>query len=197
MVWLLIAALGHAEASPDHALTPTSSVAGASTLPRPRVYSCKWFPKDDAKSEISGSYLGAPDRKFIYINQNQQMIYIFLDGKVIRRIPCSTGLPTWRTRTLPWLGRVGEYWGTFQAYSVWADDAWFLFKDDGSILIHGAPYTYVDDAKVYQDLDALGARPASHGCIRIAPEDARWLTAWGPAGALTLITPLTVSYIYE
>lgn len=159
-------------------------------LPRPSIYDSKWFPEE----ETSADYSGAADRRFIYIHQNSQMMYVFQDGLIIRQIPMSTGLPTPRTQTKAWMGRVGVYWGTFFAYDVYADEAWFLFKDDGSILIHSAPYTLDDETKVYQDLELLGERPASHGCVRIPPDDATWLTAWGPAGTLTLITPLTTLF---
>ena len=37
---------------------------------------------------------------------------------------------------------MGEYWGTFFAEGLYADDAWYLYKSEGSILIHSLPYTY-------------------------------------------------------
>ncbi len=120
------------------------------------------------------------------------MMHIFYDGRVIRSIPCSTGVPKPGTRTPSWTGRVGKYVGTFESYGLWADHGWLLFYDDGAILIHSAAYKKVGDQKVYEDLDAFGKRPSSHGCIRISPEDAIWFTAWEPEGVLTMITPLTV-----
>lgn len=127
--------------------------------------------------------------RFILVDQSEQMIHIYENGVEIRIIPCSTGLPESDKYTPAWTGVVGEYWGTFFAYGVYADDAWYLFKSQGSILIHSAPYTLVDGEKVYQDLDLLGVKPASHGCIRIHPDDARWFTAWGPEGVPIVITP--------
>jgi len=147
-----------------------------------------WFPPDERYEDFAE----APDRRFIYIWQDRQMMYLFQDGEVVRIIPTSTGLPDPKTVTKPWSGRVGKYWGTFFAYDVYADEAWHLFKDDGNILIHSAPYTKEGEKKVYQDLGDLGVRPMSHGCIRIPPADAAWLTAWGPQGVPVLITPLTM-----
>ena len=95
--------------------------------------------------------------------------------------------------TPAWEGEVGRYIGTFFAFDVYADNAWYLFEHDGGILIHSAPYTIENGVKVYQDLEALGVRPMSHGCIRLPPEEAVWLTEWGPQGAHVIITPLTVS----
>ena len=127
--------------------------------------------------------------RFIVINQQHQMMYIYEAGVEIRRIPCSTGLPDPDKYTPEWIGRVGEYWGTFFAFDVYADEAWYLFKSLGSILIHSSPYVLVDGEKVYQDTELLGKRPASHGCVRIHPDDARWFTDWSPQGALVVITP--------
>ena len=64
---------------------------------------------------------------------------------------------------------MGKYEGTFQSFGVYADEGWYLYEDHGKILIHSAPYKLVDGEKVYEDMEALGAYPASHGCIRLAP----------------------------
>lgn len=128
--------------------------------------------------------------RYLYVDQEAQYLYVFENGVLVRDIPCSTGLPYSNTYTPAWSGVVGDYWGTFFAYDAYADEAWYLFKSDGSILIHSLPYTLTAEnvEKEYQDADALGMRPASHGCIRIAPEDAAWLTAWNPSGV-----PITIN----
>jgi lipoprotein-anchoring transpeptidase ErfK/SrfK len=127
----------------------------------------------------------------ILIDQDQQQMYIFEDGIEVRAIPCSTGDPS-NHGTKPWEGVVGKYVGTFESYGTLSDYAWYLFTDLGSILIHGAPYV-VDEhgGRQYQDLDALGQRPTSHGCIRIHPDEARWFTFWGPHGVPVIITEWT------
>ncbi len=132
--------------------------------------------------------------RYIYIDQATQHMFVFEHGILVRDIPCSTGLPGDNTFTEAWSGEVGEYWGTFFAYGVYADEAWHLFKSQGNILIHSLPYTITETTgdRIYYDRDALGVRPASHGCIRISPEDARWFTQWGPEGV-----PITVSDPYR
>ena len=104
-------------------------------------------------------------------------------------MPVSTGDESRGYRTLAWYGLVGEYWGTFNAFGVYADEGWYLFEDAGTILIHGSPYRLVDGEKVYEDMGALGAYPASRGCIRLTPEDARWFTEWQPQGVPIVILP--------
>ncbi|MBN1401164.1 MAG: L,D-transpeptidase family protein [Anaerolineae bacterium] len=126
--------------------------------------------------------------RYIYIDQDTQHLYVFEHGHLVRDIPASCGLPDPDKYTEAWSGQVGQYWGTFFAFDVFADDAWYLFKSAGSILIHSLPYTMQNGYKAYQDRDALGVRPSSHGCIRIAPEDAAWLTQWNPEGVYATVT---------
>jgi hypothetical protein len=128
-------------------------------------------------------------RRFIVVDLASQTMTIWDPGRPIRIMPVSTGDKSRGYRTLSWYGLVGEYWGTFQASGVYADDGWYLFEDAGHILIHSAPYKLVDGRKVYEDTDALGAYPASKGCIRLTPEDATWFTEWNPKGVPIVILP--------
>ena len=131
-----------------------------------------------------------PASAYIVVNQNTQRMTIVQAGYVARILPISSGDPDHGWYTPAWSGAVGEFWGTFTANGVTADDAWYLFQAGGSILIHSLPYTLAPDgSKLYQGQDDLGIFPASRGCIRIAPEDARWLTEWGPYGVPIVILP--------
>ncbi|MGQ9489885.1 MAG: L,D-transpeptidase [Anaerolineae bacterium] len=130
-----------------------------------------------------------PERRFIVVDLATQKMVVYTPGQPLRELPVSTGDETRGYRTLAWYGLVGEYWGTFSSFGVYADEGWYLFEDAGSILIHGAPYKLVDGRKVYEDMDALGAYPASRGCIRLSPEDAAWFTAWQPKGVPIVILP--------
>lgn len=130
-----------------------------------------------------------PNRRFIAVDLATQQMIVREPGQPLRELPVSTGDETRGYRTLAWYGLVGDYWGTFNSFGVYADEGWYLFEDAGSILIHGAPYKIVDGQKVYEDIDALGAYPASRGCIRLAPEDAHWFTEWNPQGVPIVILP--------
>lgn len=132
--------------------------------------------------------------RYVYIDQLVQHMYIFERGKLVRDIPCSMGLPEKDKYTPAWSGKIGYYVGTFFAFEVYADDAWYLFDHDGGILIHSLPYTLQNGYKVYQDRDALGVRPASHGCVRIAPEEAKWFVSWKPEGASLAISDPHLEY---
>jgi lipoprotein-anchoring transpeptidase ErfK/SrfK len=131
-----------------------------------------------------------PAGTYVLVNQNAQRMTVVQDGLVLRDLAISTGDPDKGWFTPAWSGRIGEFWGTFSANGVSADDAWYLFRAGGSILIHSVPYTEAPDgSKLYQGLDELGVFPASRGCIRISPDDARWFTSWGPYDVPIVILP--------
>lgn len=131
-----------------------------------------------------------PTGSFVLVNQNAQRMTVVADGAVVRELAISTGDPDKGWYTPAWTGHIGEYWGTFTANGVTADNAWYLFTAGGSILIHSAPYTQTEDgSKLYQGMDELGVFPASRGCIRISPDDARWFTDWGPYDVPIVILP--------
>jgi lipoprotein-anchoring transpeptidase ErfK/SrfK len=131
-----------------------------------------------------------PAGTYIIVNQNAQRMLVVEAGRTVRAIAISSGDPDRGWYTPAWTGKVGPYWGTFTANGVTADDAWYLFQAGGSILIHSVPYTVgFDGSKVYQGLENLGVFPASRGCIRVAPEDASWLTQWGPYDVPIVVLP--------
>jgi lipoprotein-anchoring transpeptidase ErfK/SrfK len=131
-----------------------------------------------------------PAGAYVIVNQNAQRMTIVEEGRVVRTLRISSGDPDRGWFTPAWSGRIGEYWGTFTANGVSADNAWYLFQAGGSILIHSSPYTLAPDgSKLYQGVDELGVFPASRGCIRIAPEDAIWFSAWGPHNIPIVVLP--------
>ena len=146
-------------------------------------------PMPDRLAEVVGQYGIDPSRRFVVVDTATQQMFIWDPGKPAREIPVSTGDESRGYRTPAWYGLVGKYVGTFQAHNVYADEGWYLFEDAGSILIHSAPYKLVDGVKVYEDMEALGSYPASRGCIRLRPEDARWFTEWDPQGVPIVILP--------
>lgn len=147
-------------------------------------------------TQVVAGYGLDPARRFAVIDLAAQTMTVWdptgspaMGGKTLREMPVSTGDETRGYRTLAWYGLIGRYVGTFNAFGVYADEGWYLFEDAGQILIHSAPYRLVDGQKVYEELDALGSYPASKGCIRLLPEDARWFTQWQPEGIPLVILP--------
>jgi lipoprotein-anchoring transpeptidase ErfK/SrfK len=115
-------------------------------------------------------------------------MHLFEDGAWLRTLPISTGTPEFYTPAFE--GTVRFYLPTiYSVDGLSADHAWYLFYNAGRIYIHGAPYTLgVNGEKLYEGLEFLGVTPSSHGCIRVHPDDAAWLTEWNPGGAVIHIT---------
>lgn len=176
-------------ASTTESPTPVPSASATNTATKTPTSTATQTPTPKPTSTPGPE---AAYKRLIVVDQDAQTMYVYENGERIRRIPVSTGKPDQvQTMTPAWEGEVGRYVGTFFSFDLWADDAWYLFDHYGAMLIHSAPYIKEYGEKVYQELDLLGVRPASHGCIRLPPEDSKWFTAWEPEGAHVIILPLT------
>ncbi len=142
----------------------------------------------------------------LVVSQDDQVMYVYEAGSLVRVLPVSTGWPGARPSITPvFEGFVGGYWGTFESYGAIHDFGYYLFTDylaesgetwnlpgsgawNGDVLVHGAPYLYGWDGEKQYDLSGIGYAPVSHGCIRLLPEDAAWLHRWNPTGvAITIL----------
>lgn len=129
--------------------------------------------------------------KFIFIDQFTQMMHLYESGEPIRSMAVSTGRPTSVTLTRSWQGTVGPDYGGGPIRSYRVDYNWYLRQGlYGGIFIHSVPYTVANQIKYYDQPDALGVYPSSHGCIRLGEADAAWLKQWNPVGAEIEITRL-------
>ncbi len=178
-------------ATPQPVATPAPAVAASPQAPAaPQPQPPPASTPDAFLVEVAQAHGIDPAGSYVIVNQNAQRMTIVEQGRVLRTLRISSGDPDRGWYTPAWSGRIGEYWGTFTANGVSADDAWYLFQAGGSILIHSSPYTLAPDgSKLYQGVDELGVFPASRGCIRIAPDDAAWFSAWGPYNTPIVVLP--------
>ncbi len=147
----------------------------------------------DRTAAETGGDSGEPaagTRRRLLVDQAAQVMRVYENGDETRTLPVSTGMLTSKTFTRAWQGTVGQDMGAVSVEGgMHVEQAWYLFPDVfGNILIHSVPYVQQGSARVYDQLEALGVRPSSHGCIRISVEDAGWLRAWNPVGVPIEIT---------
>jgi len=143
----------------------------------------------EAAARPEEDVLPVPVHKTLQVDQAAQMMYVFENAQLVRTIPVSTGIDVYHTPAFE--GQVGHYVASFYGYGSLVDHAWYITRVAGNIYIHGAPYTLREGQKDYEDLDLLGVKPSSHGCIRIHPLDAEWLSQWNPVGIpITITAPL-------
>ena len=104
-------------------------------------------------------YAYAPDRNGEYTD-------------LVRTMKCSTGrsgTPTPKgtfTETGP-----GARWHFFKKFNCWAQYAYYI---QGGIMFHSVLYNQKGGKVTQSSVNHLGSR-ASHGCVRLSVEDAKWI----------------------
>jgi lipoprotein-anchoring transpeptidase ErfK/SrfK len=118
----------------------------------------------------------APEKEIIISIDNQEM-YLFEDGRIVRTNKVSTGIAGHRTPP-------GDYMVRNKSTKAWSNKYecmmlhWMSISRDGQYGIHAL------QGRSY--LRKLG-RPASHGCIRLSHDDATDTYGWADVG-----TPVTI-----
>lgn len=113
------------------------------------------------------------------ISTDKQRVYAYgLDNNgeytvLVRTMKCSTGKDvtptpkgTFQNGTGP-----GARWHYFKKYKCWAQYAYYI---DGDIMFHSVLYNQKNGPVTQSSVNNLG-RKASHGCVRLSVEDAKWV----------------------
>lgn len=115
--------------------------------------------------------------KWIQVDLYEQTLVAYEDTTPIYATLISSGLDKWATRP-----------GLFQVYTrLYATKMSGAYEADGSdyYYLEAVPWTmYFDGARALHGEywhDRLGFK-RSHGCVNLAPLDARWLYEWTPRG---------------
>lgn len=130
-----------------------SDVASAAMVDTMQVASITPDILTDNTREVPGTPLVAR------VDLSDQRMYVYLDERLIHTFPVSSGRGKYGTPT----GRWSAYWLSPKHRSRKYNNApmpWAVFFHEG-YAVHGTT-----------DLRNLG-RPASHGCIRLHPDNAR------------------------
>lgn len=127
----------------------------------------------------------------IKISIKEQRVYVYThDDKdeytiEVKKFICSTGLnetPTPKgtfTNTGP-----GARWHYFKKFECWAQYAYYI---NGDIMFHSVLYDEQDVSTLRQgSVNALGSK-ASHGCVRLKVEDAKWIYENCKAGTTVIV----------
>jgi lipoprotein-anchoring transpeptidase ErfK/SrfK len=108
---------------------------------------------------------------YIHVSLDEQLVRIYLNGEEVRRMICSSGTPDMPTPTGRFnLQNRGEQFFSpkYQQGAKW----WVSFRDWGIYLFHSVPFD--TSGEIIPEEAAKLGQPASHGCIRLSMEDARW-----------------------
>ena len=128
---------------------------------------------------FSEDALKALKRYVLKISTADQRVYAYgLDNNneytvLVRTMKCSTGKDstptpkgTFQNSTGP-----GARWHYFKKYKCWAQYAYYI---QGDIMFHSVLYNEKDGPVTQSSVNNLG-RKASHGCVRLSVEDAKWI----------------------
>ena len=127
-----------------------------------------------------GGKLGEPLPDWVFfVDLSRLTVTAVENGEVVRVMPCSAGdagHPTPRGRfatdyKTEFMGKEGVYlcrWGVHYY---------------GGYLLHSVLYTWRGDEILDGELSAR----ISHGCVRLSPDDSRWIYETAPLGAVVLV----------
>jgi hypothetical protein len=119
-------------------------------------------PQTGSSAHTSGTAFGA--KIVVVIDKSTQEMKVFVDSVERYTWKVSTGLRDYDTPT-----------GTYTARSM--NEIWYSKEWDDAPMPHAIFFTRKGHAIHGTDVTQKLGRPASHGCVRIAPENARTLFA--------------------
>lgn len=122
---------------------------------------------------------GSEDAFLVEVSLAAQRVRVFHYGQLVREMVASTGLPDKPTPTGHFRIQNRGEWFFSKKYQQ-GGKYWVSFKDWGVYLFHSVPM----DARqqiIPEEAAKLG-RPASHGCVRLSVEHARWFYETIPTG---------------
>lgn len=118
----------------------------------------------------------------IDVDLSVQKVFVYYKDKLIRGMICSGGTEEKSTPR-------GEYETNQKIEKSWVDKynmgAYYWIRFYNEYLFHSVPYDKNGEF-IQEEIDKLGT-PASHGCIRLALEDAKWLYETLPLGVKVVI----------
>lgn len=142
------------------------------------------FSDDAVKSDRPPT----PYKLIVDVSDQKVYAYEWVDGeysRLVRTMICSTGLKDTPTPlgTFRAGGACGR-WYYFKKFDCWAQ---YAYRINGPILFHSVIYSEKDTSTLRKSsLNNLGRR-ASHGCIRLKVEDAKWIYNNCPSGTTVTV----------
>ena len=135
---------------------------------------------------LSGALAASPYA--IEVDVTNQIVTVYRaedmgDSGIVRQMICSTGVnectPVGRFTLNQRNSAERTEWYAIPAYDCYVQ---YVTRIIGGYLFHSLPYAEEDVSTLDTEAAALLGTPASHGCIRLRPEDAKWIAKNCPNG---------------
>jgi len=119
---------------------------------------------------------------YVHVDTAEQVVRVFLDEVLIRRMVCSTGLADQDNATPTGRFYIQNRGPVFFSEKYQQGARWWVsFRDWGLYLFHSVPIDRQGEV-ITEEAVKLG-QPVSHGCVRLSMEDALWFYETIPQGA--------------
>lgn len=179
LVLLGVAIVSSVGVRPISATDPADAPVTTSPAPAPGPVPAP----SPAPSPSTGDFTVPEDvRKgyYVHVSLAEQKVTVYLDGAPVRTMAASTGTKDYPTPTGRFHIQNRDQFFFSEKYKE-GGKWWVSFKDWGIYLFHSVPTDR--DGKVIPEEAAKLGQPASHGCVRLSVEDARWFYDTIPEGA--------------
>ena len=129
----------------------------------------------------------------VQVSLDRQEVYVFCKGEKIRQMTCSSGLPLNDNNTpsgrfiINETGKKKGLWFYSKGFEEGAE-YWVGFIG-GIYLFHSVPMDR--NRQIIAEEEKLLGQPASHGCIRLSVDDAKWFYETIPSGSVLYIQGTT------
>jgi lipoprotein-anchoring transpeptidase ErfK/SrfK len=120
----------------------------------------------------------------VVVDLNKQKVYVYKDDDVIKTLMCSTGLDDNQHFTPTGFYRIGERGDSFYSHK-YKEGAHYWVRFNNNYLFHSVPFD--ENKKLIEEEAAKLGQKASHGCIRLSVDDARWFYENIPKGTPVII----------
>lgn len=145
--------------------TPTKKLEPAPTkAPTPT-------PSKQASQPALNQKLPTSTQYVVLVDISDQRVYVFKDGTVIKDMVCSTGLPGKDTETHTGNFKIQSSGKSFFSKTYQEGGYWWV-QYDGDFLFHSVPFDV--NRKIIPAEEAKLGQPASHGCVRLSLDNAKW-----------------------
>lgn len=121
---------------------------------------------------------------WVDVDQSEQVVRIYTGRRAIKIMVASTGIASSPTPNGEFRVHNRGDWFYSSEFQQGAYH-WVGLDEWGEYLFHSVPFT--EERVLIEDEAALLGEPASHGCIRLSVDDAKWIHDHIPAGARVVI----------
>ena len=124
------------------------------------------------------------------VSTDDQRVYVYAPDRngeytdLVRTMKCSTGRNSTPTPKGTYTDTAqGARWHFFKKFNCWAQYAFYI---EGDIMFHSVLYNQKGGKVTQSSVNHLGSK-ASHGCVRLSVDDAKWIWNNCPANTKVIV----------